>query len=338
MATKVTSDREQRLRELRGGAEGVRSWNARVAKEEAAGDFRGVDLSGADLAGVNLGSLDFQGARFDGATLTGAWLRECDLGGASFKGANLEQSWCAGARFAEADFERASLARCNLRGCDFRKARFGSADLRGATLDGADLCGADLGSANVNDATFAQARYDEQTRWPRGFEPPAGLTWVGTGTPPLDFDIFLRRLGTLVDRGRLGRALEMLKAERFYLFSHVESRALVGVVRSQTDPGLVYSCRLTAEGAFACCTQDLALCLGLRTAVCKHLLVLLVGLVKAEEVDPRTVLDWVRASQTRRPTLDEDLLAETLLRYKAAQAGAIDWRPIETIPEDYYAL
>jgi hypothetical protein len=36
--------------------------------------------------------------------------------------------------------------------------------------------------------------------------------------------------------------------------------------------------------------------------------------------------------------VDADLMSVPLLRYKAAQAGAIDWRPTETIPEDYYSL
>ena len=27
-----------------------------------------------------------------------------------------------------------------------------------------------------------------------------------------------------------------------------------------------------------------------------------------------------------------------LLRYQAARAGAVDWRPAETIPEDFYSL
>ena len=33
-----------------------------------------------------------------------------------------------------------------------------------------------------------------------------------------------------------------------------------------------------------------------------------------------------------------ELAAATFVRYKGAQAGEIDWRPTETIPEDYYAL
>jgi hypothetical protein len=30
-------------------------------------------------------------------------------------------------------------------------------------------------------------------------------------------------------------------------------------------------------------------------------------------------------------------LSDTLLMYRGAEAGEIDWRPTETIPEDYFA-
>jgi hypothetical protein len=30
-------------------------------------------------------------------------------------------------------------------------------------------------------------------------------------------------------------------------------------------------------------------------------------------------------------------MSTTFLRYKGAEAGEIDWRPTETMPEDYYA-
>ena len=33
-----------------------------------------------------------------------------------------------------------------------------------------------------------------------------------------------------------------------------------------------------------------------------------------------------------------DEIGDTLLRYKGAQAGEIDWRPTETMPEDFYAM
>jgi hypothetical protein len=141
-----------------------------------------------------------------------------------------------------------------------------------------------------------------------------------------------------VDSAALAKALAMLKAERFQLFAEAAADHLVGVVKSQGDPDLVYSCRLAADGSYGCCTQNLRRCGGLRGSLCKHLLVLVVGLTKAGAVDAATLDGWVRASRGRRPALDEDLMAATFLRYKGAEAGEVDWRPTETLPEDYYAL
>src|SRR5262245_4010536 len=108
-----------------------------------------------------------------------------------------------------------------------------------------------------------------------------------TSAPPaLTFGEFMERLSSQVDASRLSKALAMLKAERFELFSQVESDSVVGVVKSQTNRDLVYSCRLAADGSFACCTQNLNACGGLRGALCKHLLVLVVGLTKAGKLEP----------------------------------------------------
>jgi hypothetical protein len=334
-----TALREQLLRELRGGAEGVARWNARTAEErQAVGPLAGVDLSGAALAGVNLGGLDFHSARFDGATLARAWLLECNLSGASLCKASLDRAWCAGACFREANVQGASLAGANLRGCDCRKTDLGEANLTGATLDGADLCGANLSSSILKGASVARARYDAHTRFPSGFEPAEAMEWAGSGPPPIAFDVFVKHLREEVDPKRLARALDMLKAERFQLYSLVEASSLCGVVKSQTDEGVVYSCRLERDGRFACCSQSLTPCLGLRNALCKHLLVLVVGLTRSRQIDPSVVSRWVKASHVHQPHLDPEAMSETFLRYKGAEAGEIDWRPTETIPEDYYAL
>jgi hypothetical protein len=344
-----TTEHPNRLqRDLRGSSEGVVRWNACTQEErEAAGPFQEMDLCGVDLSGVNLGSLNFSGAHFDGAKMAEAWLLESVLERASFRKTNLAKAWCAGARFADADFEGTTLAGCNLRTCDFRHANFAAADLQGASLDGADLTGADLTTANLTGATFRGAKYDEHTRWPSGTEAPDGTLWVGHGAPPLDFDLFVKRLAKQVDPQRLGRATEMLKAQSFQLYARVDSELLVGVVRSQTDPSLVYSCLLTSDGRFGCCTQNLTQCLGFprggfllasSSILCKHLLVLLVGLAKKGDLDRGTVAAWVRACWKKGPVLDLETMTETLLRYKGAQTGDIDWRPTETIPEDYYAL
>src|SRR6185295_15672055 len=101
----------------------------------------------------------------------------------------------------------------------------------------------------------------------------------------LDFETFLKQLNRKVETVRMKKAGSMLKAERFQLFAEVKDDSLVGVVKSQSSKDLVYSCRLAASGAFSCCTQNLRPCGGLRGALCKHLLVLIVGLARAGKID-----------------------------------------------------
>jgi hypothetical protein len=136
----------------------------------------------------------------------------------------------------------------------------------------------------------------------------------------------------------INKALKMLKADRFQLFVEVKDSSITGVVKSQTDASLVYSCRLSHDGAFGCCTQNLNICGGLRGALCKHLLVLIIGLGKAGSVDLTNLDVWIQASKLQKPALDKEAMSETFLRYKGAEAGELDWRPTETIPEDYYAM
>ncbi len=161
---------------------------------------------------------------------------------------------------------------------------------------------------------------------------------VPAANTQLDIEHFMRQLEAKTDPAKLSKALSMLKADRFRLFAEVKDSSLIGVVKSQTDPELVYSCRLGSDGNFACCTQNLNICGGLRGSLCKHLLVLIVGLTKAGELDPTKVNEWVKSSGGKKPVLDKDVMSETFLRYKGAEAGEVDWRPTETIPEDYYAL
>jgi len=40
----------------------------------------------------------------------------------------------------------------------------------------------------------------------------------------------------------------------------------------------------------------------------------------------------------KKAALDKNAISATFIKYKGAEAGEIDWRPTETIPEDYYAL
>src|SRR5262245_56816932 len=132
---------------------------------------------------------------------------------------------------------------------------------------------------------------------------------MSTPSAATNLDAFINRLRGYADGGRIANAQAMLRAERFQLFSQVEEGALVGVVRSQSSVSRVYACRLDAQGTFSCGTQNLRACGGLGGAVCKHLLVLVIGLARSGAVVPEAVEAWVRASRKRRPTLDKDVLS-----------------------------
>lgn len=155
---------------------------------------------------------------------------------------------------------------------------------------------------------------------------------------PIDLPGFIRQLTAGTDPSRMAKVTKMLRAERFQLFSAVTDDHVTGVVKSQTDPGLVYACRLGTSGEFFCCTQNLMHCGGLRGALCKHILVLAIGLAQSGELDPARASAWATASKQHKPALDRDAATATFVRYKGAEAGEVDWRPTETIPEDYYAL
>jgi hypothetical protein len=149
---------------------------------------------------------------------------------------------------------------------------------------------------------------------------------------------FLKALEVRIEKPKIDKATKMLKASGFKLFNDVNDEFVSGVVKSQTDPNLVYACRLLHDGQYACCTQNLNICGGLRGSICKHLLVLIIGLVQAGELDPTTIDAWIAKTHSTKPELDKEIMGAIFIKYKGAEAGEVDWRPTETVPEDYYAL
>lgn len=153
-----------------------------------------------------------------------------------------------------------------------------------------------------------------------------------------DFASFMGQLYGAVDNGKLGRALQMLKGGSFKLYTKIDDVRLVGVVRSQSRGESVYAPWLQADGRYGCCDQGLSDCMGLQGQVCKHLLVLVVGLVRTGQMSPDHALAWLKEARKKSPKANADLCAETLIQYKGAEAGTVDWRPTETMPEDFMAL
>jgi len=324
-ADKDAKERETLIAKIR--ATGTAAWNdLSFGERQRLNDFSSVDFSGIDLSEIQFNyRIKLENAKFAGSKLV-----EAMLTGSNSSGAN----------FDAADLHHAMLQCATLTGASFKKADLTDADLSNAKLQGANFTGAKLAGAK-----FDHAEYDEGTKFPPKFEPPISMIWKGAPKPvapiavgSLDFPTFLANLGQKVEAARMQKAGSMLKAERFQLFAEVKDDSVVGIVKSQSSRDLVYSCRLTSSGDFGCCTQNLMACGGLRGALCKHLLVLIVGLTKAGQLDPATVNAWADASRAKKPAMDKDIQSESFLKYKGAEAGEVDWRPTETIPEDFYAM
>lgn len=157
--------------------------------------------------------------------------------------------------------------------------------------------------------------------------------------PVADFASFAAALDIRADSGRVKNAKKMLKGSGFELFQDLsDPNRVLGIIKSQSDQDLVYAVRLDADGSFSCCTQNLRPCGGLRGALCKHHLVLLLGLVQAGALDPAATDQWVKDSLDKSPELNKDEMSDLFLKYKGAEAGEIDWRPTETVPEDFYSF
>jgi uncharacterized protein YjbI with pentapeptide repeats len=324
----ATRERDALMRKIR--AKGTSAWSSM--------DYHvrnRIDLSGADLSGAKLDKLEMWGRKLKGANFAGSSLVEAEFWNGELPSAD----------FSNANLKNARLENAVLNGVKFRKA-----NLTGAKLTNTKLLGADFTGAKLTDANFYLSQFDQTTIFPADFVPPSNMVWKGDGPRPglknakaakagsLAFDAFLKQLQAKVEVERLSKAAAMLKSERFQLFSEVKPDSLVGIVKSQSNPDLVYSCRLTGQGEFGCCTQNLRPCGGLRGALCKHLFVLIVGLAKAGQLDPATVAHWIDLSLGHQPAIEREFMSATFLRYKGAEAGEVDWRPTETVPEDYYAL
>lgn len=130
---------------------------------------------------VASGATGLRGAVMQGAELTGAQLAGTDMEGIDLYWgilfwANLEAANLKGANLQGADLNRANLVNANLAG-----ANLGRDNLGGSTsLEGANLTG-----ANLRGALFGGATYNEETRFPAGFNPEkAGMLETDTAWPP----------------------------------------------------------------------------------------------------------------------------------------------------------
>lgn len=134
-----------------------------IALERASDPNTQPDLSRADLSRADFTNADLSGVMFMETQLEEAFLGRADLREAYLRSANLRA-----ASLGSADLQNAFLMRANL-----QNAFLGNANLRGANLQEANLRTTDLQGANLQGANLDQAKYNEYTKWPSGFDPEA---------------------------------------------------------------------------------------------------------------------------------------------------------------------
>jgi hypothetical protein len=154
-------DRDEAIRLLKGGRDGVWEWNERRRRGEeipdlGEADLRGADLVEAHLGGAHLGGADLRRAHLRRAHLIEADLRRADLSMADLSMADLRAAHLGGAHLGRADLSEADLRAAHLSEADLRRA-----DLSMAHLDKAHLGGADLGSAICERTVFGDVDLSE---------------------------------------------------------------------------------------------------------------------------------------------------------------------------------
>lgn len=336
---------------LTAGENGVRWWNELTNDDRNVCSFAKLKLQNCVLSGLMIGPQNFQECNFDGSTMKEIEATLTDLSRSSFRNVNLSGSKFVEANAEGADFSNASLKKVKFQKACLRNAVFANCDLSSVDFKGSDLRGADFSACTLpTDARkFTKAYYDGFTRFPAGFSPEGCLQWRGSGPDPyklrlmkgvksnaVTFVDFLSLIQIDFDSNRVGKALTMLKQDRFSLYVEQNDSGVFGVIKSQTDAELIYACKLGNEGTFCCCTQNLNPCGGLRGSLCKHILCMVIGLTKSGKVNPNTATRCIIASKKESPLLDPDLMGGLFIKFAGALSGEIDWRPTETIPEDYY--
>jgi len=169
-------ERDEALRLLRGGAEGIKEWHRRRAEGKEIPSLANADLpeqnlfmadlSGADLTEAKLRNADLERANLSGANLQNANLNNANLesavlDGANLKGAQLRGANLSRAQLGKADLCDADLSEAILSGAVLSGAKLREADLSGAKLWEADLGGADLSLAYLRAATLLDANLSE---------------------------------------------------------------------------------------------------------------------------------------------------------------------------------
>jgi hypothetical protein len=138
---------EEQLRILKVGVEAWNQWRKDNSSSK-------VDLSGADLSGMNLTGIDLRDAR-----LTRVDFRESNLQKARLSLANLSRAAFIGASLNQANLKETRLSSAILINADLRDADLTSAYFHKTILAKSDLSGAYLYKAHFSEAYLNESRF-----------------------------------------------------------------------------------------------------------------------------------------------------------------------------------
>lgn len=343
---------------LTSGPDGQERWNNMSFDRMRLIDFRNWDVKIQSRGFLHLGPIDFSGTNFSTSIMSQAYASQTKLTDCSFEDCDLSHSTFDRCTVNGANFSGANMQYCTFEDSDLSNTNFKNAHVKGMQFINCNLRGVDITAFDAAKAkSFKKCQYDETTVLPLSsdfLKFLKQLVWKGNGPDPyktrlkdvqnnrdltkLDFDGFMKMIKEFYDSERVSKTVAMLKKEKFELFSEQDTSGVYGIVKSQTDPDLVYACKLGVDGTFNCCTQNLNSCGGLRGALCKHILVLVIGLVKSGTLNPSEAARRVLASNSHKPSkADKEAMTSVFFKYKGAESGEIDWRPTETTPEDFYS-
>jgi hypothetical protein len=165
MVRYASMDREEAIRLLGGGPEGVVEWNRRRGSGEAIPNLSGADFRKANLGGVDLSGAIIRGAILSEADLSGAILYKADLtfsklGVANLRGAELSLAKLLNTHVGGANLGGANLSGALLLSTDFSEAELGGAILIRAELRGTNFYRANLSGADLTEAICIVSRFD----------------------------------------------------------------------------------------------------------------------------------------------------------------------------------
>lgn len=150
----------EHLTVVRQGRDALATWrtsNPEARLELSMAELSGIDLSGADLTDANLAGADLSDSVLEGADLTSARLVGADLRHARLDGANLSNTQMFFANLSGADLSGARLQDAYAMGAFFIRARLIRASFRSGDLASTYFYEASFGFTTLNDVDLSSA-------------------------------------------------------------------------------------------------------------------------------------------------------------------------------------